>query len=234
MGMRRAERLFRLLQILRRQRRPTTARVLAEELEVSVRTVYRDVQELLLSGIPLRGEAGVGYLLSDFDLPPLMFTPEEIEALVLGARIVKEWMDPSLSRAAEDVMRKVESVLPQNRRPQMKGIKLFVPPRRADAPGLRFLAEIRSALREERKLALVYHDANDDPTERIIRPLGMAFFGWVWMLTGWCELRQDFRNFRPDRIQSLELLEKFSDEPGKTLEDYLRPMESGETSGFWW
>jgi predicted DNA-binding transcriptional regulator YafY len=219
--MRRADRLFQVLQILRR-RRLTTARRLAEELEVSERTIYRDVADLMASGVPVEGEPGMGYTLRGFDLPPLMFTEVEIEALVLGARVVESWTDAELARAALDVLRKVEAVLPPSRRSRVRDTRLFAPTR-GERPPSADLRPLRAALREQRKIHIEYEDAQGVQTARTVRPLALAFFGPIWVLSAWCELRDDFRSFRPDRMRRLDVLaDSFHAEPGKTLEDYMR------------
>ncbi len=220
--MRRADRLFRIVQSLRR-RRVTTARRLGSELSVSERTIYRDVADLILSGVPIRGEAGVGYALdASFDLPPLMFTVHEIEALVLGARMVEAWCDRELADAASDVLAKVEQVLPRPLRERLKATALYVPDIGWNVPGSECMAALRVAIRDSRKLRLRYQDATGQTTERVVRPVGLFFWGSVATLGAWCELRSEFRNFRVDRIVAHELLaETFARMSGRTLGDYL-------------
>ena len=224
--MRRADRLFRIVQRLRR-RGATTAGQLAEALEVSQRTIYRDVRDLTLSGVPILGEAGVGYALPrGFDLPPLMFTEEEIEALVLGARIVQSWADPALARAAEDVLTKVETVLPERSKRKIPEAALFAP--RFHVPGqvARSLTELRRAVRDRRKARFEYQDRTGIGSQRTVQPLGLFYWGSSWSLGAWCEMRKDFRNFRIDRIASLEILAKtFEALPGRTLKDFFRHYE---------
>lgn len=221
--MRRADRLFEIIQIMRRERL-VRARDLAGQLEVSERTIYRDIQDLVASGVPIEGEAGVGYVLREgFDLPPLMFSEQEIEALVLGARIVESWTDPALSRAASDVIAKVEAVVPARLRQVMSSIALLAPDADFIEPIAFDLAELRRALRERRKISFAYVDALGDASERTVRPLSLAFFGPAWLLAAWCELRDDFRTFRLDRMTRFDLRsEAFRPEPGKTLEDFLQ------------
>lgn len=222
--MRRADRLFSLLLELRRAR-VVTARRLAERLEVSERTIYRDIVDLQASGIPITGEAGVGYRLSGFDLPPLMFDREEVEAMVLGARVVEAWGDGALAAAATTAVAKIEAALPRTRAHLVEETRLYVPQhgeRRADRLPLH---RLRLAIRERRKVALRYADENERASERTVRPLALAFYPPVWLLISWCELRRDFRNFRLDRIASCELPgQTFVEEPGKTLADFLRAM----------
>ena len=222
--MRRADRLFQIIQILRRHRRAVTAQALALELEVSVRTVYRDVAELIGRRVPIEGAAGVGYLLREgFDLPPLMFTEDELDALLLGTRIVQSWGDPELGRAAADVLAKVAAVLPERIRPRVASLALAAPPS-GRRPGIAVdMARLRRWMREERKIRMAYLDLKDSVTVRLVRPMNLAFFPPVWLLLGWCELRRDFRSFRVDRIAELEFLdERFPQEPGRRLVDYLK------------
>jgi predicted DNA-binding transcriptional regulator YafY len=221
--MRRADRLFQIIQILRRGQL-TTARALADELEVSARTIYRDIADLIGSGVPVEGAAGAGYLLRDgYDLPPLMFSPTELEALVLGARIVASWADAELGRAAQDVLAKVEAVLPEPLRARLDKMPLLAPDDHAEVPRKVDLAALRRTIRERRKLDLDYCDAAGRPTCRRVWPLGLFFYGPVWLLAGWCELRQDFRMFRVDRMVAAAFLETtFEPTRGRTLEDYSR------------
>jgi predicted DNA-binding transcriptional regulator YafY len=221
--MRRADRLFQIIQILRRGQL-TTARALADELEVSSRTIYRDVADLIGSGVPIEGAAGAGYLLRDgYDLPPLMFSPTELEALVLGARIVASWADAELGRAAQDVLAKVEAVLPEPLRARFARMPLLAPGDHADVPRKVDLGALRKMIRERRKLDLDYCDAAGQLTRRRVWPLGLFFYGPVWLLAGWCELRQDFRMFRVDRMAEAAFLDAtFEPTRGRTLEDFSR------------
>ena len=221
--MRRADRLFEIIQIMRR-RRLTRARDLAEKLEVSERTIYRDIADLMATGVPIDGEAGVGYVLrGGFDLPPLMFNEQEVEALILGARIVESWTDPELADAAANVISKVEAVLPDRLKRHMEGTALLAPSQHHFEPIAFELGDLRRALRAKCKVHFHYADADANATQRAVRPLGLAFFGPVWLLAGWCELRDDFRSFRLDRMSSFTVLdEQFRDERGKTLHDLLK------------
>lgn len=224
--MRRADRLFQIVQILRR-RRLTTARHLAESLEISERTVYRDIRDLAASGVPIEGEAGVGYRLRGFDLPPLMFNREEVEALVLGARIVQSWTDPELARAASEALSKIEAALPRDRSHLVDGTPLFAPNDHWRVEIAVDLPTLRQAIRDSRKVRFRYIDAGGTPSERTVRPLGLSFYGPVWILAAWCELRRDFRAFRVDRIQDLEVLPgSFPPEPGRTLQDFIAAMNA--------
>jgi len=223
--MRRADRLFQIVQIIRREK-VVTAQRLAEELEVSERTVYRDIADLMASGVPIRGEAGVGYAIeSGYDLPPLMFTVEEIEALVLGARMVESWCGDDLASAAKDVLAKVDQVLPRRLADKLAGTALFVPNFGWTLPGSEFLADLRTAMREDRVVRIGYTDVKGDTSDRMIRPLGIFFWGATATLGAWCELREGFRNFRLDRIKTLDVLDrKHVTEPGRSLQDYYSAM----------
>jgi predicted DNA-binding transcriptional regulator YafY len=229
--MRRADRLFKIIQRLRRRSTVTTARELAEALEVSERTIYRDIAHLVDSGTPIRGEAGVGYLLErTFDLPPLMFDEQEIEALVLGARIVRSWSDPALAVAAEDALAKVQSALPQRLRERIDSTPLFAFNFRRRTGEMEALADIRRSIHRRRRLRLDYEDGEGTTSQRTVRPLGLFYWGVTWTLGAWCELRTDFRSFRIDRIRDFEPLEPFADEAGKTLADLFRHHQA-ELSG---
>jgi len=174
--------------------------------------------------VPIEGEAGVGYVLkAGFDLPPLMFTEQEIEALVLGARIVESWADAKLATAASDVIAKVEAVIPERLRTYMANTALLAPPHHYMEEIKFDSAELRRALRSQLKVHFRYRDAAGEGSERTVRPLCLAYFGPVWLLSAWCELRQDFRTFRLDRIDGFEVkADRFRAEPGKTLHDFLK------------
>ena len=220
--MRRADRLFEIVQHLRGDRL-VTAQMLADKLEVSVRTIYRDVRDLQTAGVPIDGEAGVGYLLRPgFQLPPLMFTLAEIEALVVGARMVEAWAGRSLAGAAAEALVKIGAVVPPDRMRAAGRVAIF-------APGVRFDESLRTrfdlfarAIEERRKACFAYCDANSESTERTVRPLALHFWGGAWTLAAWCELRIDFRTFRIDRAERVMLSdERFEAEAGRGLEDYL-------------
>jgi predicted DNA-binding transcriptional regulator YafY len=222
--MRRADRLFRLVQVLR-ARRFATARSLAEALEVSERTVYRDVRDLSLSGVPIEGEAGVGYALRrDFDMPPLMFDYEEIEALTAGARMIQAWSSPSLAKAAQSALDKIAAALPADKRVAMERTRLYAPSFHADRELGKVLDLMREAIVDARRLSFRYSDESGKASERKVRPLGLYFWGQRWTLAAWCELREDFRNFRLDRTAGVAIGNRFPDEPGKRLDDFLRSV----------
>jgi predicted DNA-binding transcriptional regulator YafY len=202
--MSRTTRLFKLMDALRGHRRPVTAARLAEELAVSVRTVYRDVQTLIDLGAPIGGEAGVGYLLrSGFFLPPLMFGEDELEALVLGARWVQGQGDSSLAQAAANALAKIATASPKDLRDKIADTGLWVPQFNKPAEHPDGLKTIREALRREHKLAISYVDETGATTERQVWPVALAFFEGKRLLAAWCELRNGFRHFRADRIVAL-------------------------------
>lgn len=220
--MRRADRLFQIIQFLR-TRRVTTAQWLAERLEVSQRTIYRDIKDLILSGVNIEGEAGIGYVVrKGFDLPPLMFSEDEITALTLGARLVESWADASLATAAQSALSKIETVLPDDIKSSLGNTLLFSPFTRITPEISTTMSEIRFAADKRRKISLQYSDAKGEASNRIIWPLGMFFWGSVWTIGAWCELRDDFRVFRLDRINSLCVLdERYPQEKGKSLQDLI-------------
>lgn len=224
--MRRADRLFQIIQLLRRKR-VLTAALLAEELEVSERTVYRDIRDLVSSGVPIEGEAGVGYMLRrGFDLPPLMFSEVEIEAMVLGARVVTSWGDAGLAKAAGEALARVEAALPDRLKTRLNQTPLYAPGFHVPNPMMAWLGELRGAIESRRRVHLLYTAIDAPQTDRCVRPLGLFFWGSTWSLTAWCELRDDFRSFRLDRINELKVLEeRYVEEPGKTLDDYFRRMD---------
>ncbi|MBS4097032.1 MAG: YafY family transcriptional regulator [Sulfuricella sp.] len=225
--MRRADRLFQIIQHLR-GRRLTTARHLAERLEVSERTIYRDIRDLTLSGVPIEGEAGVGYVLrKGFDLPPLMFSRDEVEALVVGARMAQAWGGRELARAASRALEKIEAVLPAERSADVNRCLMFALNFR-DTPQLgTTLEQVRQALNQRNLLRFSYTREDGERSERTVAPLGLYFWGAAWTLAAWCELRGAFRHFRIDRMESPAILEEtFSDTPGRTLEDFLRHVKA--------
>lgn len=218
--MRRADRLFQIVQFLR-TRRVTTALWLAQRLQVSQRTIYRDIKDLMLSGVNIEGEAGIGYVVrKGFDLPPLMFTKEETQALSFGARLVESWADTALSTAAQSALSKIENALPNDAKGNLENTLLFSPFNRISQEVSAIMAEIRYAADNLKKVNLQYKRADGKTSERIIWPLGLFFWGSVWTLAGWCELREDFRVFRLDRINGLCVLnDTFTKEKGKSLQD---------------
>ena len=201
--MSRSERLLDLIQILRRHRRPVSGRTLAGEMNVSIRTLYRDIATLQGQGAPIEGEAGLGYVLKPgFMLPPLMFTDEEIEAIVLGSRWVARQPDKRLSAAAADALAKIAAVLPDDLREDLDANTLLVGPRGDAVEGID-LGLVRQAIRNERKLGFIYRDAGGAASQRMVWPFAIGFFDKVWVMVAWCETRQDFRHFRADRMSAL-------------------------------
>jgi predicted DNA-binding transcriptional regulator YafY len=221
--MRRADRLFQIVQHLR-ARRLTTAAQLAELLSVSPRTIYRDIRDLSLSGIPIQGEAGVGYGLDrSYELTALMFTPDEVEAVVVGLRMAQAFAGHRLRDASVTALDKVVLALPKNRRAEVEHSQIYAPPvhSHAELDPLREL--LNSAIHDRSVLQLSYADDAGMETSRAVQPLALYFWGSVWTLAAWCQLRQDFRNFRLDRIAGcLCTGETFTDQPGATLRDFLR------------
>lgn len=205
--MSRAERLLELMQVLRRRREPASGAALAQELGVSLRTLYRDIASLQAQGAAIEGEAGVGYVLRPgFTLPPLMLSEEEIEALVLGSRWVARHTDPELAEAARNALAKIHAVLPAALRHELESNALMVPGATAPGPDA-LLASIRLAIRRERKLRLAYKDAAGQASERVVWPFALGFFEQTRMVAAWCERRLDYRHFRVDRIGQLQLLD---------------------------
>lgn len=221
--MRRADRLFQLLQLIR-GRRLSTADWLAQRLEVSTRTVYRDVAALQAQGVPIEGEAGVGYRVArDYNLPPLMFTAEQAQALVASVRIASNRLDPVLAAQAQEALSKILSVLPLDSRAAADSLQLHSLSRPHEPLHLNRLGHLRRAIEAKCVVSIQYQDVNGAATARSLRPLACLYWDTVWTLSAWCELREDFRQFRIDRIQQLDIGPRtFVDEPGKTLADLFR------------
>lgn len=206
--MSRTERLFDLIQLLRRHRYPVSGNTLALELGISLRTLYRDIASLQAQGADIAGEPGIGYILRPgFMLPPLMFSEEEIEALVLGSRWVADRADSKLKHAAHNALAKISAVLPADLRTQLETSGLLIGPGQVIPGGDIEFAQIRQAIRAEQKLSITYLDVNDAESHRTIWPLGLGFFDKTRIVIAWCELRKEFRHFRADRIKTLTLLE---------------------------
>lgn len=202
--MSRSERLLALLQLLRTYRRPVSGAALAQQLGISIRTLYRDIASLQAQGAEIEGEPGFGYVLRPgFMLPPIMFSQEEIEALVLGARWVADRGDAGLGLAARNVLAKVSAVMPEDLRTALETVNLLVGPGNNSTIDVVDIAALRGAIRTERKINILYSDATGAPTERLIWPFALSFFEQARVVLAWCEMRQDFRHFRTDRIASL-------------------------------
>ncbi|MFK8033646.1 MAG: helix-turn-helix transcriptional regulator [Hyphomicrobiales bacterium] len=207
--MRRADRLLQIIQILRRARRPYPASAIADELEVSLRTIYRDIADLAGNRVPIRGEAGVGYVLDDgYDVPPLMFTAAELEAIMLGMRMVQERGDEELRLGARDAVAKIEAVIPENLKQTFIDAPLYAADFGLKTPDKVDVAQIRLAMREQRKLKISYSDEKGQSSERIIWPVSIGYFRVARVVVAWCELRVDFRHFRTDRIESMNVLDE--------------------------
>lgn len=221
--MRRADRLFQIVQHLR-ARRLSTAAQLADLLAVSERTIYRDVRDLMLSGIPVRGEAGVGYCVDrSFELTALMFSREEVEAVVVGLRMAQAFGGPKLRTAAVPALDKVILALPKARRAEIDRPQMYAPLDNAHRALDKLIETARSAIDERAILSLTYTDDQGRETQRDVRPLALVFWGSAWTLGAWCGLRNGFRSFRLDRVRNCDRTgATFVDESGKTLADYLR------------
>jgi len=222
--MRRADRLFLIIHALRGRRTAMLARQLADVLNVSLRTVYRDVADLQSSGVPIEGEAGVGYVLrKGADIPPLMFNADELEALVVGTRFVRAFGGTRLATGAQAALLKIEAVLPPELRARSERSRIFAPPMsdRIEASGI--IDRLHAAVVDHRVLRLTYRDKTGSASEREIQPLCLAFWGGVWTLGAWCRMRADFRSFRPDRIDAFAPTgETFVETPECGLNEYLR------------
>ena len=225
--MRRAERLFQLVQLIR-GRRLSTAVFLAERLEVSPRTVYRDVSDLMATGVPIEGEAGVGYRMrAGFELPPLMFSHAEAQALVAAVRIAQPRLDTALAAHAEAALSKVLTVLPATARAAAESLAVYAPPVGHDPATRDRLEVLRMAAESRHKLRIRYVDLKEAQSERTVRPLACFYWGEVWTLAAWCETRSGFRSFRVDRLQQVSVLpQRFRDEGGKTLAELLRSVQA--------
>ncbi|MBN8737607.1 MAG: YafY family transcriptional regulator [Xanthomonadales bacterium] len=219
--MRRADRLFLIIHALQGRRTALPARRLADTLGVSLRTVYRDVSDLQTSGVAIEGEAGVGYLLrKGSDIPPLMFTAEELEALVVGTRFVRAFAGEKLAMGAQAAMLKIDAVLPVELRERAARSRVFVPQRWYEARS-GVVDALHEAIGARRVLKVEYRDASDATSTREIEPLCLACWGRVWTLGAWCRMRQGFRNFRPDRMQFIATGETFVETSERGLEAYL-------------
>jgi predicted DNA-binding transcriptional regulator YafY len=226
--MRRADRLFQIIQILRRSKGPMTAAAIAAELETSKRSVYRDIAALIGQRVPIRGEAGFGYVLeSGFDLPPLMLTSDEIEAAALGAQWVAGHGDAALARAAQNLIAKITAVIPDQFRPLILDSGARTPPGWNIPPDGLDVAQARASIRQGRKIALAYRDENGRDSERKVWPVVIGYLDAARTLIAWCELRRDFRTFRIDRIRSAEFLdERYPERPAALRAKWLASMKS--------
>jgi predicted DNA-binding transcriptional regulator YafY len=221
--MRRSDRLFDIIQRLRTARSPMTAAAIAADLEVAPRTVYRDIAALQASRVPIEGAAGVGYVLRrGYDLPPLMFTADEVDAMVVGMRLLRRTRDPGLQQAADSVLSKLAAVLPARLRGSLDTPPFHVSEGDAREPGAISLAALRVAIREANKLRITYRDLGGTASERVIRPVAMEYYVEVTLVCAWCELRNDYRHFRADRIEAAAVLpESFAAERERLLSGWM-------------
>ena len=226
--MRRADRLFRIVQHLRGGRLSTAARM-AEELEVSERTIYRDIADLQASGVPIDGEAGVGYVLrSGFDLPPLMFTHDEITALMVGARLASAWGGARIALAAEEAMVKIEAILPPKLKERVRETRIYAPSYKLSAEVRDRLDRLEIAIEARTVVEIAYCREDGEESKRRLRPLGLFFWGNAWTLAAWCELREGFRTFRIDRIGDTAEAGRFRPERDKSLAAYYTAHRRGD------
>lgn len=220
--MRRADRLFRIVEYLKARRRAVRAEDLAQKLNVSVRTIYRDMSDLILSGVPVMGEAGIGYMLDKAHIVrPMMFDAEELEALIMGAQMVESWGDEDLAKAAHTALDKISASLPSTKQDALLNTFLFSFASQSKLNLSIDFSALRRSIRNKQYIEIGYKNESGAISQRVVRPLALVFFSPVWLLLGWCETRKDFRNFRLDRIKALSIeTRKFRDEKGKRVQDY--------------
>ncbi|MET1257151.1 helix-turn-helix transcriptional regulator [Aliikangiella maris] len=220
--MRRADRLFQITQILR-NKRLVTAKQLAERLQVSERTIYRDIQDLSLSGVPVESEPGLGYMLRhSLDIPPIMFNRNELEAILLGVKMIKAWAGQELAMSAETALDKIEAVLPKELLNHLETSKLFVPAFVINPQHKHNFETLRQAINQKQVIEINYQSLEQQISKRKLNPLGLYYWGKVWTLVAWCLLRKDFRVFRVDQIQHILVLEQtYTEYPGQALTDYI-------------
>lgn len=221
-----SERLFQLVNLLKGRRLAVTAKQLADKLNVSERTIYRDIQHLQTSGVPIEGEAGIGYLISECDLPPMMFTLEELQALMLGSRMVSEWTDPVLADKAHSALAKIEAVLPSTLKQKVDDLPYLVSGWSHNQAQQAFTLTLRQGIEQHRCVSIDYSDAKQQTTTRLVEPLGMVYWGGKWTLITYCRLRNDYREFRIDRIQAVSLTEfSFTTHDDKSLAHYVKLVQ---------
>ncbi len=225
--MRKAERLNDIVHHLRRMHHAITAQTLADAFEVSLRTIYRDIQDLIDSGVPILGEAGVGYIIDKkYHLPPIMFDADELEAIALGIGMVSNWTDDKFATKAKSAYLKIQATLPATLLNELHQISTFSAPSHYKIPWQVEFTEVRECIRRKQRVGFTYLDLNNKKTQRSIRPIALISFSPIWLLAGWCELRQQFRNFRLDRISNFNALPShFTDEKDKSLATYLKLVE---------
>lgn len=227
--MRRADRLFDIIQILRLARQPITAAAIAEELEVTPRTVYRDIATLQARRVPIDGAAGLGYVLRrGFELPPLMFTEEEVEAIAVGVRLLRRTGDPGLATAARSVIVKLAAAMPDTLRDRLTTAPFHVSERGAPAPDAVDLSVVRGAIRAAQKMRIDYVDVKGEASRRTICPVAVEYHTEATLICGWCELRNDYRHFRADRVRAAGLLaDSFADRAGALLAGWMELTRTG-------
>ncbi len=228
--MRRADRLFQIIQVLRRSSKPLTADAIAGELETSKRTIYRDIATLMGQRVPIRGEAGIGYVLDGgFDMPPLMLTADEVEAAVLGAQWVASSGDPALARAAQDLIAKIAATVPERLRITVLDAAVTTPQACGPAVDTIDIARVRAWSRAGRKIALRYRDETGRETARTVWPFLVGYREASRVFVAWCELREDFRTFRADRVVGAEFLEeRYAARPGALRGEWQAAVDGGE------
>ncbi|MBT0585977.1 helix-turn-helix transcriptional regulator [Alteromonas oceanisediminis] len=224
--MRKAERLNEIVHYLRRMHYAVTAEILSAHFEVSLRTLYRDIQDLKDSGVPIQGEAGVGYVIDKkYHLPPIMFDADEIEAIALGVNMVRNWTDEAFAKKAVSAYQKIQATLSAPLLQELSQITTFSQPSHYKIPWEVSFTEMRECIRQRQIVKFDYLDLTEKKSQRTIRPLALTSFSPVWLLTGWCELRNDFRNFRLDRISRFEKLNvRFKNEKDKNLSAYVKRL----------
>lgn len=231
--MRRADRLIKMVNFLRSRRRAVTAQRIAEEFGICTRTVYRDIQDLMDSGTPISGEAGVGYVINkDYYLPPITFDQDELEAITLGISMVRQWTDDQFSEKARNALEKIQAALPSPIRQELQQVTTYALPSNAQSrrdipPWSISFSDVRECVRTHQKMQIEYADSDQNASERLIRPLALMFFSPVWIVAAWCEKREDFRHFRLDRIRSMKVSDqRFQADDEKGLTAYLRKEEA--------
>ncbi len=229
--MAKAERLNDLVHYLRRMHQAVTAETLARTFEVSVRTIYRDIQNLIDSGVPISGEAGVGCVIDKhYHLPPIMFDADELEAIALGIGMVSNWTDPSFAEKAKSAYQKIQATLPEPLIHELHQISTFSAPSHYKIPWDVSFTEVRECIRSKHKVAFTYLDLQNKPSDRVIWPLALVSFSPVWLLSGWCELRQAFRHFRLDRITKFaKQNERFPNDKHRNLQAYFAQINGRDT-----
>ncbi len=225
--MRRADRLIQIVHYLRRMRYAVTAQRIADEFGICSRTVYRDIQDLMSSGVPVYGEAGVGYVIDKkYHLPPVMFDPDELEAIALGISMVRTWTDDRFAAKAQSALDKIQAVIPDSLLHEMQQLATSSEPSRARIPWEVEFSAVRDSIRRREKVVFDYTDLREQSSRRSVRPLALTFFGPVWLLLAWCEGRRDFRNFRLDRIRNMEYTGRiYAPDRDKSLARYLEIEE---------